>query len=107
MHQDATHGMKTETTFLIPYASDPVSDSNLVWAFPAETKNSVVSCNTKMGPWVAMNRSFVARICPARMSASFTRSFEKKRYAALVFAQSWQAIGMPSPTASLIYSDKQ
>jgi hypothetical protein len=42
-----------------------------------------------------------------RMSASFTRSFEKKRYAALVFAQSWQAIGTLSPTASLICSNKQ
>src|SRR5215470_2298055 len=106
MHQDATNGMKTETAFLIPYASDPASDPNLVWAFP-RNENSVVSCNTKMGPWVAMNRSFVAWKCPARMSASFTRSFEKKRYAALVFAQSWQAIGTLSPTASLICSNKQ
>jgi hypothetical protein len=38
MHQDATHGMKTETAFLIPYASDPVSDPNLVWAFPPKRK---------------------------------------------------------------------
>src|SRR5262252_10594822 len=38
MHQDAINGMKTETAFLIPYASDPASDPNLVWAFPPKRK---------------------------------------------------------------------
>ena len=40
------------------------------------------------------------------MSLSFTRSLEKKRYAALVLAQSWQAIGILSPTASPICAIK-
>src|SRR5439155_9151457 len=40
------------------------------------------------------------------MSSSLMRSFDKKRYAALVFAQSWQASGMLSPTAAPICSSK-
>src|SRR5205823_14712103 len=38
--------------------------------------------------------------------SSLMRSFDKKRYAALVFAQSWQASGMLSPTAAPICSSK-
>ena len=39
-------------------------------------------------PSVAADRSRVALKCPARMSASLTRSLDRKRQATLVFAQS-------------------
>lgn len=39
----------------------------------------------------------VAWKCPARMSASFTRSLSRNRYAAFVLAQSWQTSGIASP----------
>jgi hypothetical protein len=59
--------------------------------------NSVVSCSTSTIPGVAWKRSRVAWKCPARISASLTRSFAKKPF---VPAQSWQAIGILSPTPS-------
>jgi hypothetical protein len=43
-------------------------------------------------------RSRVDWKCPLRISSSLTRLLDKNRYAAFVFAQSWQTNGMLSPT---------
>ena len=50
--------------------------------------NSVVSCSTRTVPGAAANRAAVAAMCPPRMAPSSTRGLSKKRYAALVAAQS-------------------
>jgi hypothetical protein len=62
--------------------------------------NSVVLCNTRIVPVVAVKRPAVAATCPARVAWSSTRGLSMKRFAALVAAESWHAIGSVRPMRS-------
>jgi hypothetical protein len=106
MHQDSAHGVGSKPARLVAPAVDTEGDSYRLAVFAPEREFGGVVENKDGARAVGEPCSPVAWKSPDRMSASLTRPLDKKRYAAFVFAQSWQANGMVPPTPSQTCSSK-